>query len=53
MLDHMGSKSWVGDSLRPGTSLEELEQAGVRVDEEGEDAQLILRQKCSYSWFCG
>jgi len=42
LLDHMGSKRWVEDSLRPRISLEELEQAGVRVDEEGEDAQSIL-----------
>ena len=42
LLEHMGSKSWVGDSLRLGISLEELEQAGVRVDEEGEEALSIL-----------
>ena len=29
ILDHAGSLSWVGDSLRPGPALEELEQAGL------------------------
>jgi len=37
LLEHLGSKSWVGESIRPGISLEVSELAGVRVDEEGED----------------
>ncbi|KAL9276973.1 hypothetical protein ACSQ67_025480 [Phaseolus vulgaris] len=37
LLEHLGSKSWVGDSRRHGISLEVSELARVRVVEEGED----------------
>ncbi|KAL9322144.1 hypothetical protein ACSQ67_010197 [Phaseolus vulgaris] len=44
ILDHAGSLSCVGDSLRPGSPLEELEQVGVRVDKEGDGARRIPKQ---------
>jgi len=44
LLEQMGNKRWVGDSLRPGIALDVSEQAGVRGDEEGEDVISILER---------